>query len=226
MSIDEIVAVAHAEAENRVDETKLDLRLQLHLAIQELLHENRFWWAERTGRFTTSAGVATYDLSASGLSNTNDVEEILTVYNVNSATTPKELDPLLTRTDQIAALEAVTAAEPSSWMMDLGNWPTLRLGAPANGAFPLRFIYHAGLNIPNAVDGSVAPPYVPAPLQYGLIIALKRRIFSFLYGQNDPRFIVANAEYLKFVKDAARKRSFSAQHMNTWDSGAAVRAHH
>lgn len=224
LQVDQIIEQAHNLAEHRVDQTKLDLRIEFFLAIQELLHENRFWWAERTARFTTVYNTAVYDLSSASLANRDDVEEVILVYNVVNSANPAELTPILDRAEQMAALEAATPAPPSTWMVDLGNWPSLRLGAPADGAYPLRILYHAGLNVSAAMSDTTVP-IVPGPLHYGLVTALKRRIFDFLYGQNDPRFITANAEYMKFVKDAARKSSFSAQRMNTFESGTAIRAH-
>jgi len=224
MTTDEIVDHAHALCERRVDQTKLNLRLELFLAIQELLHENRFWWAERTLRFNTVTGAPTYNLSAASVANRDDVEEILEVYNVSSSANPSFITPLLERKDQLTALEATIAAPPSSWMMDLGNWPFIRFGAPVDGVYPIRIIYHAGLNVKSA-QSDVAVPLVPGPLHYGLVTALKRRIFNFLFGQTDPRFVVANQEYLAFVKNAARKRSFSAAQMQTFDTGDAIRAY-
>jgi len=224
LSISETIKQAHDATEHRVKQEKFDLRLELILGIQEFLHENRFWWARKTARFTTEANVATYDLTSNAIANAPDVEEVIAVYRVDNSANPSEMTPILADADQIIAIENMVAAPPSAWMKEPGTWNTLRLGAPADGVYPIRLLYHAGVDTGSS-DPAEPIPLIPAPLHYGAVIILKRRILDFLYGQKDPRYLTANMQYNIFVKNASRKSSFSAQHMRTFSSGDAVQAY-
>ena len=224
-SIDEIVQAANDQAERRIDETKLNLRRELFLTIQELLHQNRFWWARKTVTFSTVAGTSEYDLTSATGANAVDVEEIESAFLVESADSNTELQPIFDPVEAAGAYSTTTRAKPARFFMKDGAWQTLKFGAPSDGVYTIRIFYWAGINpsFDEAPTGD-AVPVVPGPLHYGLVIGLKRRIMDYLYGQNDNRFIVANAQWERFLKDAARKQSFSAKRQRQFSSGVAVRA--
>lgn len=222
-TIDQIVEAANKQTERRA-EGQLDLRLEFFQALQELIHECRFWWAKKTTTFNTVIGTATYDLSSGSVANAQDVEEIIGVWRIDSATENVELTPILEPADQVAAIEATASADVGSYMVEPGAWQTLRLGAPANAVKKLRVLYWAGVN-PDYDASDSAVPLVPGPLHWGLVIAVKRRILEFLYGQNDPRYLVAEAQYRNFVQKAAHKPRFTTNAQREFRSGeSAVRA--
>ena len=65
------------------------------------------------------------------------------------------------------------------------------------------------VNVASAINQ--APPLVPPNLAWGLIYMLERRVFEYLFGQNDPRFTVSNTRYEDFKLQAAKFKQFSAQ---------------
>lgn len=231
LAIAEIIKAAHNQTERKVDQSKLDLRLELALGVQEYLTENRFWFAEKTARFSTQVGVAVYDLSSTAVASVSDLSEVIRMYNVINAPVPtqfstedSEIVPIFNRADQIGALENTTNAPPSGWMPAMsGNPNEIRFQAPCDNVYPIRFTYNSTVNAPFE-DTAETVPLIPGNLHYGLVIILKKRIFDFLYGQSDPRFIIAQQQYQKFVKDSAR-RSRSGEAMRTFSTSDAVTAH-
>ena len=223
LTVPEIIELAHNLTERRTDQSKLDLNLVFHLALQELLHQNRFWWARGTATFNTVADTRTYDLSSASYADRDDIWEIIRVWRVDSATEMEELEPITEESDVLLAQEATVSDKPSCYMIEPDGYLTLGFGAPADGVYKIRLNFYRGHN-PTFSESVSNVPIVPGPLHYGLVIMLKRQIYNFLLGQKDPRFIVANEEFKQFIRDAARKPSYSAQVAKEFNSGDAVRA--
>ena len=210
----EIIAHVDGLTEHRVDQSIVSIDYELNLLIQEMLQENRFWWARKTVTFSTVSGTQTYDLTSTSIVSgaIGNIAEIIGVYLIDSAGDITELAPLFEVADQVVAIQETTSAEPSAWMIDPNTFGTIRFQAPADGAYTIRVVFWAGHDfVPAAGGTSDTVPVVPPWLHYGLIVGLKMRLFDFLYGQKDPRYLVAVQQWARFLKQANRKPSFSTQ---------------
>lgn len=214
MQKSQIIEAADALSERKVDQAVLSLDTELNLGIQELLQENRFWWSKKRVTFATVSGTASYDLTSTSIVSgaIGDISEIINVLLVDSSGNVSELVPIFETADQEAAIQETTPAEPSSWFIDPSTYGTIRFQAPADGVYSIYVWYWAGHDfVPSAGGTSDTVPVVPPWLHYGLVTMLKMRIFDFLYGQKDPRYLTAVQQYGRFLKQANRKPSFSTQ---------------
>lgn len=221
-SVSEIVERAHNRTERRTDQQKLDLVGEFWDALAELCAENRFWWTRVTGSFSTVAADATYDLvDELNLAEPIIISEVESVWRVPSESSKTELQPILEQNEIADARSATTSATPSRYIYEADG--TLRLGAPADAVHTLRVIGWASV-APGYAEATEAVPLVPAWLHYGLVGMLERRIWEHLLGQEDPRFVVADRKYQRFVANANR-RNFTSNRIRQFGSGDAVRSH-
>ena len=210
----QILEQADSLTERKVDQSVLSIDTELNLGIQELLQENRFWWAKKRVTFATVSGTADYDLTDTSIvaSAIGNIAEIISVLLLDSAGNITELVPIFAASDQEAAMQETTAAAPSSWFIAPSTYGTLRFQAPADGAYTIIIWFWAGHDFTPAAGGvDDTVPVVPPWLHYGLVTMLKMRLLDFLYGQKDPRYLTAVNQYGRFLKQANRKPSFSTQ---------------
>lgn len=224
LQVAEIVAITQKKVEHR-GEKLLDFTTEFWLMLQELLHENRFWWAHKTAAFNTAASTATYDLSSASLFTQTVVcfEQIESIWRITSATDRALLTPLLQEEEKIAALENTNAEIPGSWMKEPEAWNTIRLGGPASGTYKLRLLGWANVD-PTPDQSDLIVPLVPGHLHYGLEIGLRRRVLEFLFGQGDPRWVVADNQWQRFLAAAARRNEFTTDVQQAFGGEAAVQA--
>lgn len=214
MLMEQIIEHVDNLTERKVDQAKLSLDAELNLLIQELLQENRFWWSKAYASLATVSGTASYDMTDTSIVSgaNSDIAEITRVLLLNTDGSLTELEPLLDVADQISAIGETTPAAPSMWFIKPNTYGTIHFQAPADGAYTIYVLYWAGHNFSySAGSASGTVPVVPPWLHYGLVIGLKMKVFDFLYGQKDPRYVTAVNEWGRFLKQAARKPSFAAQ---------------
>lgn len=225
LTIDDIVKQANTRTENRAA-SKLDLGFEFQAELQNFCRENRFWWLRKTAKFTTVVGTSTYDLSAAGLDIAPDMAEIIGVYRFNSMNQiDAELVPIIDELTQEQCLENTVQGDVVNFFISPGTLQTIALGAPADNAVLLHVAYWAGFDI-NTGSDNTAVPLVPFWLHGGLVTILERRIFSYLYGQEDPRYEVADNQYKAFVEQAQRRPYWTVQKQRELRSGLpAVQAH-
>ena len=214
MQKSQIIEAADALTERKVDQNVVSIDTELNLLIQELLQENRFWWAKKRVTFATVSGTSSYDMTDTAIVSgaIGDIAEIMRVLLVDSDGSITELEPLLDANDQEIATQETTSAKPSMWFIKPGTYGTMQFQAPADGAYTIVVWYWAGHDfVPAAGGTSDTVPVVPPWLHYGLVIGVKMRLLDFLYGQRDPRFAVAVQQWQRFLKQANRKPSFATQ---------------
>ncbi len=208
-TVTQIVEAANKRTERRA-ETKLDLRLEFWFMLAEFCRENHFWWREKHATFNTAVGTKEYDLTADAGANADDFDELRYAWRIDSATEKTELLQLHSSIDQAAAIEATTNDTVSSCFIKPGSPQTLHLGAPANAVKKVRIAYWA---VPQpAVDTTdEVIPLVPGSLHWALATAMEAHILVQLFGENDPRAVVALARRERAVQKAAKLRSWSSQ---------------
>lgn len=224
LQVSEIVEIVQKKVEHR-GEKLIDFTAEFWLMLQEMLHENRFWWAHKTAAFNTAASTATYDLSSASLFTQTVVcfEQIESVWRVTSPTDFASLEPILQDTDKIRALENTTAEIPVRWMKEPESWNVLRLGGPASGVYKIRLWGWANVD-PTLSQGDQVVPLVPGHLHYGLEIGLRRKLLEFLFGQGDPRWAVADNQWQRFLAAAARRNEFTTDVQQAFGGEPAVQA--
>jgi hypothetical protein len=225
LQVAEIVEIVQKKVEHR-GEKLIDFTAEFWLMLQELLHENRFWWAHKTAAFNTVASTATYDLSSASLFTQNVVcfEQIESVWRITSPTDFASLEPILQDTDKIRALENTTAEIPVRWMKEPESWNVIRLGGPASGVYKIRLWGWANVD-PTLSQGDLVVPLVPGHLHYGLEIGLRRKLLEFLFGQGDQRWAVADNQWQRFLAAAARRNEYTTDVQQAFGGEAAVQAY-
>jgi hypothetical protein len=202
-TVTQIVTEVQKRTENRAN-SLIDMNMEFLLALDEFCQEQHFWWRKRRGSFTTAIGTQSYDLSNVG-SKPTDFVEIDEAYLINAdgVTVENELIPVIDNEAQLAATLNTVQDTPSSFFIDTQTSPTtLFLQAPSSVAQTIVYTYWA---IPQSTNtGLTTIPLVPPYLHWGLVYALERRVYEVLYGQEDPRWQMANARYQEFVAKAAR----------------------
>lgn len=233
MDIQSIVTAVGETTQHRADQ-KLDLRVQLFLAIDELCIDRHFWWRQKKATVQLVVSQTTpYDLSTIA----PDFTEFDDVWLVDSSGTKLSENPLTAlfdRASQLAASLNPTADIPSAYFLDTSftanPLQNIAFQAPSSVAQKVLISYWAMAMVkdPGSNTEDVPVPLVPPFLHWGLIYALERRVFKFLYGANDPRYGIANANYEDFKVKASRIPNWATgqvTEVRVRDSRLGVQAH-
>lgn len=204
--------------------TKMDLRTELFLAIDEFCLDRHWWWANKRFIVDIAIGDSSKDLSAAA-PDFSQFDEVFLI-NPDGKTIQSEMNPLLDSRAQLAAILNTTPGLPAVYFIDTNvGFQTMALGAPSSVAQKVMGKYWAMpmLNDPAQEDIPLVPPF----LHWGLIHALERRVFKFLYGIGDVRASTAEGDYQKFMVIASRRPSWSDKKVQSISvgSGSAVQAH-
>lgn len=222
----QIIDYVNKRTENRAA-TKIDLSIEFWLAVDQFVTSRRYWWTKKRFTFTTVIGSQIYDLSLSAASGNTQPGGGLTDYAqlerlillpptgqpivVNGIPNTTDLTPIFDPAGQLAAINNPVQDLPRAYFIDVQtSLTTLYLQAPANVAQTILGTYWA---IPQVTDPSTdtIPPWIPGFLHWGLFPALERRVFQFLYGEEDPRYTVADNQYEEFLDSASNIDSWSSE---------------
>lgn len=210
-TVTQLVEAVSKRTERRAD-TKIDLRMEFFLGLDEFVIEKHYWWGKKRFNFTTQIGVNTYDISSRQFGSVSDLGQLdeLILLNADGTTKALDLTPIIDPVGQLQAIQNGVPNTPAAYFLDT-NAPlsTLRLQAPASVAQIIMGTYWA---VPQISDTSVETiPLVPGYLHWGMVYMLERRVYEFLYGQDDPRFEVSNARYNEFVTKADKIPDWTAK---------------
>lgn len=223
LTIQDITKTVNKRTEGRAG-TKLDMFIEFSFALDELVNDGHFWWSNKRFALPLVIGDIKKDLSVVA----PDFAQFDELYLLtpDGKSVQSEMSPLLDAQAQIAATLNTTPGLPAVYFIDTNeSLQTLRLGAPSSVAQILAGKYWAQ---PMLTDTAIdVIPLVPPFLHWGLIHALERRVFKFLYGVGDVRATTAEADYQNFLKVASRKPSWTDRQMQSVSLGAgsAVQAH-
>lgn len=210
-TVTELVGAVSKRTEHRAD-TKIDLLMEFFLGLDEFAIEKHYWWRKKRFNFTTQVGVGSYDISTEALGNVQDLGQLdeLILLNADGITKALDLTPIIDPIAQLQAIQNNVPSPPSGYFLDINaSLSTLRLQAPASVA---QIIMGTHWAVPQISDTSVdIIPLVPGYLHWGLVYMLERRVYEFLYGQDDPRFEVSNARYNEFVTKADKMPEWTAK---------------
>lgn len=214
-TVSQIVDQVMGRTQNRAsNKPKFDPRMEFWLGLDEFCQEKHYWWRRKMFSLATIIGTQNYDLSAAP-ANAADLVEVEELFVVNSAPQcwPGSIPPEFNARQQVGAVygqpQVGQTIPRSGYFLTPGNFQQLTLSQPANQVYTIAGTYYA---VPMVTDVTVdAIPLVPPNLHFGLIYMLERRIYEFLYGQEDPRWEVSNKRYEDFLVKAYKSKSFSSQ---------------
>jgi len=194
-----------------------DPRMEFFLGLDEFCGEKHWWWRRKAFSLQTIVGQPQYDLSANGTGAANapdciEIEEMF-VINAQPQYWPWGVPPHFTARDQIAALygnnQIAGTVPQTGYFMALAGFQELVFMNPPTTVNTVAATYYA---VPMVTDTATdAIPLVPPNLHFGLIYMLERRIYEYLFGQNDPRWQVSNKRYEDFKLVAAKDKQYSQQ---------------
>jgi hypothetical protein len=218
-TVSQIVTQVMGRTENRAANKKnFDPRIEFFLGLDEFCQEKHYWWRRKSFSLATVPGQQNYDLSASASTlsaNAPDCVEIeeMFVINANPQYWPWGVPPHFAARDQVAALygqnNIVGTVPQTGYFMALAGFQELVFMNPPTVQNTVAATYYA---VPMVTDTTVdVIPLVPPNLHFGLLYMFERRIYEYLYGQNDPRWTVSNTRYNDFKLIAAKNKQFSQQ---------------
>jgi len=210
-SVTQIVEQVNRRTENRASKL-IDLRMEFFLALDEFCNEQHFWWRKKRSSFTTAINTQSYDLSVAAGGSSPDLVELdeMILLNADGVTVAAELIPLFDPQQILAATVQNVQDTPASYFIDpkTSIW-TLFLQAPANVAQKILYGYWAIPMVTDPTQDTI--PLLPPYLHWGMLPCLEKRVYEFLYGQEDPRFAVASANRENFVLKASRTPHWSGR---------------
>lgn len=228
----EVIAKVNGKTENALV-GQVDLNSLFLEVSQEFCGEHRYWWRKKRFTFPTVVGTDTYDLTDTTTVVTTPanigpfVEEITFIGRVDGTKMCK-LDPIFD--DQAIAEWTLDTSQDKPGLYTIAtnnasNNQTIRLHKVPNAVYT---IHVTAWMMPNAVTDSnddviyIVPPILHHVLQAGL----EREVWRLKYGQQDPKFITANALYEKKVMAAKVQPAFSTEKTVEWrrNDGRAVRS--
>lgn len=191
--------------------------MEFWLGLDEMTQEKHYWWRRKSFSLNTIIGQQNYDLSSNttGSANAPDCVEIeeMFVINANPQYFPWGVPPHFSARDQIFALygnnSIVGTVPQTGYFMALAGFQELVFMNKPTQVNTVAGTYYA---VPIVTDTSQDTiPLVPPNLHWGLVYMLERRVYEFLYGQDDPRFTMANKRYEDFKVIAWKNKQFSQQ---------------
>lgn len=218
-AVSKVIAQVNGRTENRAaNKPNFDIAMEFFLGLDEFCGEKHYWWRRKAASFSTVANQQQYDLSLTPPvgAGTTDLEEVEEAFIVAGAPFPypRRVNPSFTPRVQLAAFFGSNSVQQqiphaAFFTMPFQMWeftfppPTIYTIAFTYWAIPM--ITDTGSNINKPV------PLVPPFLHWGMVPMLERRVLSYLFGQNDPRYQVADANYEAFKFQAAKSKQYSSQ---------------
>lgn len=222
-TVTKLIAQVNGRTENRASNRRnFDMQMEFFLGLDEFCQEKHYWWRRKVASLQTVIGQQTYDLSTTAEPNpidAGDCEEIEEMYAINAAPVfrTQMVHPRFNARQQLAAIYGVQIPEssllpPAGYFIQPGGFQELVFSQPPQEVTTVGFTYWAVPMVGPATYGVTdVVPLVPPFLHWGLIYMLERRVYEYLYGQTDPRFVTSNARYQQFVQQAAKSKQFSSQ---------------
>src|SRR5690242_3559918 len=184
-SVTAIVDEVSKRTEHRAD-TKIDMRMEFFLGLDEFLLEQHFWWALRRTNFNTVVGSQVYDLALSqaegtdfngnlirpggGITDFGQLDEVILPQppGVSPSTPPNSsqpvvLTPIFDPGAQLQALQNTVQGAPAAYFIDpTTSLTALILNAPCNTATAVFVTYWAVSQVTDPTEDTI--PLVPGKL--------------------------------------------------------------
>jgi len=187
VTVEELLEAVRNITEENVKKLKLESWISIELG--RIVNRKKYWWRKAPLAFTSEANTATYDLAKKGAA---DFLQFATpLYEFQNVTKVAEL-PFVS--DNVSILQMVrdtSTGVPTLMTIEPGTVRTLRLSPVPNSVRSYSAIYYRGAIVKFKSPGNSEIPLIPDSFHYVLLQSLERRAFFYLYGQKDPRAVVA-----------------------------------
>lgn len=198
LSREEIVTAVLNLCEDRIKSFTLESWLDVELA--KIINRKRYWWRKKILNTTLTAGNRELDLTAGSPPPANDFQEMIRLFRWDSETSRPEIDYVSEAEAVLAMQHGTKTGPPTGWTIKPGTTQTLLFYPQPTADATIRGTYWAALN-PSLNQATGAVPLLPPGFHHVALLALQKRAFQYLYGQKDPRFMVAVAELKEGVDE-------------------------
>lgn len=213
MTLAEIIEQADIKTERRKPK-ELDAHLCLLQVIQDYCKAHRFSWRRRSDTFSTVASTRSYDLSNSNILDAPDLEEIISVRYVASASDIRKVDFVEDAEAVEDLITSTTAGEPAVWAFDPDDSDAIVLNLPA-AAYTMRVTFWA---VPDITDNEAATdvPLVPRRNHSTLQKLLETELWRVIHGPENPKYQTAKANSDAAVEQDIEKARGTTRHTLRW----------
>lgn len=213
----EVISKVNGKTENalvgQVDFNSLFLEVA-----QEFCAEHRYWWRKKRFTFPTVAGTDSYDLTdttnvVTTPAGAGPLVEEVTFVGIPNGTSMDELDPIFD--DDAIATWGLDVSQDRPGLYTLGsnnltNSQVLRVHKIPNAVYTISVFAWMMPNV--ATDSNDENIYIIPPMWHRTLQAgLEREVWRLKYGEQDPKFVTANALYEKGVAAAKVQPAFSTK---------------
>jgi|SRR5690242_7494230 len=189
MTQQELLEAVQNISENRIKRLKLQSWAAVELG--RIVNRKWYWWRRKALTIDTEAGTRDYDLATVNAGAAKDFLQMdgnLFRYLSDTDTPGLGYEG---RASRIAILGINPQnGTPTSWTIKPGSPQVIRLNPVPVAVETIFGMYYAGV-IPNWTSPDLQIALLPAPYHYVLLASMERRAFYYLYGQKDPRAVIA-----------------------------------
>lgn len=202
---------------------QLDLKLLYTRRLQKLSRRYRFWWRKCYAVFTLPQGTTIQDLTvlttagnaltpATAFTEVG-VEEVVTLQRVDSATSNPpaltELDPIVGSDGFIEMLIGTTVSKPGRYIMDYGDYKTLRLD-PTDAAYQFVLTFW-GMPNPPKDSSNDQVPLIPPWYHDVVVDGLIYDIFAASYGEQNSKTVKSLKDYEDGIVDMIMRPQYTGK---------------
>jgi len=161
--------------------------------ISDIIERKNYWWREKRFTFSTALSTPYYDLVAGGTPIAADFKQIVNLYWLRSAGKHTQLEYVSNSDEKQRCLNSGTIGSPQKYFVNPNSNTQLVIWPQADAVYPMAGMYIAGYVRPsNGNAGTI--PLIPTQFHYVPLLQFQKRIFLYLFGENDPRYTTVKAE--------------------------------
>jgi len=205
------------------DVTKLKLQSWFNIELGRIINRKPYWWRKKAFSFPTVASQALYNLSDKGTNPTSAMPDFVQMasplYEFQGSQMVSELPFVADSLGILKMTQDPTQDTPTIFTVELGTTNVIRMSPIPNSVRTYVGVAYRGL-LPNwTTPGDKEIPLIPAPFHYVALQSLERRAFFYLYGQKDPRAVIAAQAEQQCLADLDSYKAPSTLVAQEWRSG-------
>lgn len=199
MTRDEAVDRTHQRTRRLAENAGIDMQIIYADNLQDLCLAYRFPWRKKWHTFSSIVGTGQYDLTTSTNGTGTDVEELIRIIRVDSATSQTELDYISDPTTEMFQQHSTTTGDPAGYFVVPGTISTIQLVDTPNAVKTYRYLYWA-VPAPAADDSVEAIPLLPSIYHHVLVSLMVMDVWESLPGEG-----IESPNYQKAAAKAQRQ---------------------
>jgi hypothetical protein len=217
VKIQEIAEAIRAMSEDSIKKLKIESWLSLELG--RIVNRRTYWWRKAALEFSTVANAPTYDLAGGTPIAADFLQMASPLYQFDGTTKVAELPFVSDALGMLQMRRSSTGGTPTLFTVELGTSKTLRLAPIPNAVYNYAGVYYRGAVIKWTSPNDDEVPLIPPEFHYVLYQAMERRAFFYLYGQKDPRAVLAAQAEAQCIADLDSYKAPSTLVAPEWRSG-------